>query len=128
MNAIQWLGQAAQLPTREEFRRMTVAQIDQRAARIPAAERAELFQAGLLALPPCWDQRAESCAGNADGPYLPEPQCTAIMGGYFGNRAQMQKAIDAVPICVAETRSTASFVLPALIGLAVGVIALSLLR
>jgi hypothetical protein len=107
---------------------MTSAQIDQRAARIPAAERAELFQAGLLALPPCWDQRAESCAGAADGPYLPEPQCTSIMGGYFGNRAQMQKAIDAVPICVVEKKSATSFVVPAVIGLVVGVVALSLLR
>lgn len=125
---IQWLGQATQLPSREEFRRMTIAQIDQRAARIPAAERAELFQAALIALPPCWDQRAESCTGAANGPYLPEPQCSALMGGYFGNRAQMEKAVDAVPFCVVEKRSATSIVVPAIIGLVVGVVALSLLR
>jgi hypothetical protein len=78
---------------------MTVAQVDQFALKFSIAQRGELLRQGLSALPSCWGRRAESCAGEADGPYLSEPQCSAIMGGYFGDSKKMADAVDRVPLC-----------------------------
>lgn len=123
---IQWLGQAPVLPTRAAFRTMTVTQVNQYAARFTIATRAELLRAGLAALPSCWGRRAESCAGNADGPYLEESQCNAIMGGYFGDFSKMDDATERVPLCDEQTSSAASVIpaaaIAALFGIAAGYI------
>jgi hypothetical protein len=121
---IQWLGQSPDLPSLQEFRKMTPAQVNQYAARFSATQRAELLRAGLAALPSCWGRRAESCAGNADGPYLDEPQCSAIMGGYFGNFDKMGDAAALVPLCQEPSAGGLSTVtvaaLVAVIGVALG--------
>jgi hypothetical protein len=119
---IQWLGQAPALPSRAEFRAMTPAQVNQYATRFSAAQRAELLRQGLVALPSCWGRRAESCAGNADGPYLDEPQCSAIMGGYFGNFDKMGDAAALVPLCQEPSAGLSTVTVAALvvIGVALG--------
>lgn len=122
---IQWLGQAPVLPTRAAFRTMTVTQVNQYAAKFSIATRNELLRAGLAALPSCWGRRAESCAGNADGPYLEESQCNAIMGGYFGDSARMDDAVERVPLCDEQVASTSVIpvaAIAALFGIAAGYI------
>jgi hypothetical protein len=102
---------------------MTPAQVNQYAARFSAAQRAELLRAGLAALPSCWGSRAESCAGEADGPYLDEPQCSAIMGGYFGNFDKMDDAVQLVPACEEPSAGLSTVTVAALvavIGVALG--------
>jgi hypothetical protein len=118
---IQWLGQSPTLPSLQEFRKMTPAQVNQYATRFSAATRAELLRQGLAALPSCWGRRAESCAGNADGPYLDEPQCSAIMGGYFGNFDKMDDATVPVPLCE-ESGAVSSIVPAAVLAAVVGII------
>jgi len=125
--SIQWigLGQTPILPSHEAFRAMTAAQIDQFAAKLSAAERAELLRAGIEALPSCWGRRADSCAGAANGPYLDEAQCNAIEGGYFGNRQKMAETVDRVPLCdeqVAGSSIVPAAVLAAVIGVVLGYI------
>lgn len=122
---IQWLGQVPVLPTRAQFRVMTPAQVNQYALKFSIAERAELLRQGLAALPSCWGRSAQSCAGDADGPYLEEPQCSAIMGGYLGDFAKMDDAVERVPLC--EEAATSMSMIPvaaiaALFGIAAGYI------
>src|SRR5512143_3454959 len=76
-----------------------MSEAEQRAisAKLPQAERDQLYARAVAALPPCWDSALERCANLTS--LDPRFDCQTIADGWTGDFDKMEATFEALPRC-----------------------------